>query len=38
VSYKEAIAAGLSVMEYESKSKAAQEMEEFFAEVKEVMS
>lgn len=38
VVYKEAIAAGLSVLEYESKSKAAQEMAEFFAEVKEVMS
>jgi chromosome partitioning protein len=38
VVYKEAIAAGLSVMEYESKSKAAQEMAAFFAEVKEVMS
>lgn len=36
VSYKEAIAAGLSVLEYESRSKAAQEMAAFFAEVKEV--
>ena len=37
VVYKEAIAAGLSVVEYQSKSKAAQEMEAFFAEVKEVV-
>ena len=38
VAYKEAIAAGLSVLEYESKSKAAQELAAFFAEVKEVMA
>jgi chromosome partitioning protein len=37
VVYKEAIAAGLSVVEYQGKSKAAQEMEIFFAEVKEVV-
>jgi chromosome partitioning protein len=37
VVYKEAIAAGLSVVEYQSKSKAAQEMEAFFAEVKGVV-
>jgi chromosome partitioning protein len=38
VAYKEAIAAGLSVLEYQSGSKAAQEMAKFFAEVKEVIA
>ncbi len=36
VAYKEAIATGLSVVEYDAQSKAAQEMAVFFAEVKEV--
>lgn len=38
VAYKEALAAGLSVLEYESKSKAAQELAAFFVEVKEVVA
>lgn len=38
VAYKEAIAAGLSVLEYESKGKAAQELAAFFVEVKEVVA
>jgi cellulose biosynthesis protein BcsQ len=37
VAYKEAIAAGLSVLEYDRKSKAAQEMATFFAELKEIV-
>ena len=36
VAYKEAIATGLSVIEYDAHSKAAQEMNGFFSEVKEV--
>jgi chromosome partitioning protein len=38
VVYKEAIAAGLSVLEYDGKSKAAQELAALFAEMKEVMA
>jgi chromosome partitioning protein len=37
VAYKEAMAAGLSVMEYDPKSKAAQEMAAFFHELEEVL-
>ena len=37
VTYKEAIAAGLSVIEYSRRSKAATEMLAFFAELKEVL-
>jgi len=37
VTYKEAIAAGLSVIEYNRKSKAAAEMLAFFTELKEVV-
>ena len=37
VTYKEAIAAGLSVIEYSRRSKAATEMHAFFAELKEVL-
>jgi chromosome partitioning protein len=38
VAYKEAMAAGLSVTEYDPKSKAAQEMAAFFHELKEVLT
>jgi chromosome partitioning protein len=37
VAYKEAMAAGLSVIEYDPKSKAAQEMAAFFHELEEVL-
>jgi len=37
VTYKEAIAAGLSVIEYHSRSKAATEMRTFFTELKEIV-
>ena len=37
VTYKEAIAAGLSVIEYNRRSKAATEMIAFFAELKEIL-
>jgi chromosome partitioning protein len=38
VAYKEAMAAGLSVTEYDPKSKAAQEMAAFFHELKELLT
>jgi chromosome partitioning protein len=38
VAYKEAMAAGLSVIEYDPKSKAAQEMAAFFHELEEVLN
>jgi chromosome partitioning protein len=38
VAYKEAMAAGLSVIEYDPKSKAAQEMAAFFNELEEVLN
>jgi cellulose biosynthesis protein BcsQ len=37
VAYKEAIAAGLSVVEYDKQSKAAQELTALFREVREVL-
>lgn len=38
VAYREAIAAGLSVIEYDASSKAAGEMASFYAELKEVLA
>ena len=38
VAYREAIAAGLSVIEYDRTSKAAQELAAFFDELKEVLT